>query len=67
MGNKREMINGVIIDGEMYKAVNRGVYHCSDCDLWDKCSSQSILLAQLCLIFRDIENGRIIFKRIDKR
>lgn len=49
-------INGIIIDGKVYQAVDKGSRHCFDCDLYDKCN---VLFADVCNMFSAGEKAKL--------
>lgn len=49
-------IDGIIISGKVYEAIPRGLRHCSDCDLFDRCD---VLFTDVCAMFSEDMVARI--------
>lgn len=59
MDNK---ISGIIIDGRVYEAVQKGSYHCFDCDLYNFCKENQIMTTHVCSDFSMKQKQGVMFR-----
>ncbi|MDE7180078.1 MAG: hypothetical protein K2N88_02635 [Muribaculaceae bacterium] len=43
-------LNGIIVDGKVYEAVDRGAFSCKGCDLYKRCHT-NVRYASACIAF----------------
>lgn len=55
-------ISGIIIDGRVYEAVQKGSYQCFDCDLYNFCKENQIMTTHICSEFSIKLKQRIMFR-----